>query len=331
MDFSDKQRQLLRLLADGQFHSGSALAVQLGISRSAVWKHTQSFSALGLEVMAISGKGYRLEAPLSLLAVDALKAELTPFTQSKLGAVEIFEQCDSTNNYLMSEARQGRVASKVCLAEYQAAGKGRRGRQWVAPFGQNIMLSILWRFELGTSAIAGLSLAIGVAVIRALNKQGIAGVGLKWPNDIFWQDRKLGGILIEVVGETSGPCAVVVGLGLNGFLPAKAAGDINQAWVDLRQITGQTTLNRNHLSAALLNALIPVLAEFEHTALLDYLQEWRGYDCMLNKTVTVLLHNQTLSGMVKGINDQGLLLLQDPQDKLQAFASGEISFNTQPT
>ncbi|MEQ1636778.1 MAG: bifunctional biotin--[acetyl-CoA-carboxylase] ligase/biotin operon repressor BirA [Methylococcales bacterium] len=327
MDFSDKQRQLLQLLADGHFHSGSALASYLGLSRSAVWKNTQALLAVGLEVLAIRGKGYRLEAPLSLLNVGAIEAELTPFTHSKLGVIEIFEQCESTNSYLMLKARQGEIANKVCLAEYQAAGKGRRGRQWVAPFGQNIILSLLWRFELVTSAIAGLSLAIGVAVVRALRAEGIADVGLKWPNDIYWQDRKLGGILIEVVGEANGPCTVVVGLGLNGFLPAKAAEGINQAWVDLKHITGQTTLNRNRLTAGLLNALITVLAEFEHTGLLDYLHEWRSYDCMLNKTVTVLLYNQALKGIVKGINDEGLLLLQGQAGQLQAFASGEISFN----
>jgi BirA family transcriptional regulator, biotin operon repressor / biotin---[acetyl-CoA-carboxylase] ligase len=329
MGFSDKQRQLLQVMADGQFHSGATLAVRLNLSRSAIWKHIQAFMALGIEVMAVSGKGYRLENPLNLLDINAIQAELTAAIQGKCLEIAVFDQCESTNNHLMAEARQGRVENKACLAEYQTAGKGRRGRHWVSPFGQNIMLSVLWRFESGTSAIAGLSLAIGVAVIRALKNQGIEDVGLKWPNDIFWQGKKLGGILIEVSGETNGPCAVVVGLGLNGYVPAKAAADINQEWVDLRQITGQTTLNRNRLVAALLNTLIPMLAEFEHTDLLPYLQEWRRYDCMLNQTVTVQLHNQALSGIVKGIDDDGLLLLQDGKGNLQAFSSAEISFNPQ--
>lgn len=328
MNFSDKQKQLLRLLADGQFHSGSVLAEQLTLSRSAVWKHTQAFNEAGIEVNAISGKGYRLECPLALLDAATIEAELSASVQSKGLDIEVLACCESTNTVLMADARQGAVAGKICLAEYQFAGKGRRGRQWVSSFGQNIILSILWRFELGTSAIAGLSLAVGVAVVRALKNQGISGIGLKWPNDIYWQDRKLGGILIEVVGETGGPCSVVVGLGLNGFLPLKTAAEINQAWVDLRHITGGAFLNRNRLSAALLNAIIPLLAEFETAHFAAYLDEWRQYDCMQGKAVTVLLHNQRINGIVKGINDEGLLLLQDGQGTVQAFASGEISFNT---
>lgn len=328
MAFSDKQKQLLHRLADGQFHSGSALAEWLGISRSAVWKHTQGFSEVGIEVIAITGKGYRLETPLSLLDAAVITAELNSASLNNIIDIEIFDRCDSTNNRLMAQARQGSASGKICIAEYQTAGKGRRGRQWVSAFGQNIMLSILWRFELGTSAIAGLSLAVGVAVFRVLKHQGIEGIGLKWPNDIFWQAKKLGGILIEVSGEAGGPCSVVVGLGLNGFLPAKAAVDINQAWVDLKQITGQQCLNRNRLTAALLNAIIPLLAEFEHTDLLTYLQEWRRYDCMLNKPVTVLLHNQHINGIVRGIDDDGLLLIETEPGTVQAFNSGEISFNS---
>ena len=328
MEFSDKQRQLLGLLADGDFHSGTVLAEQLKVSRAAVWKQLQSFIALGIEVNAIRGKGYRLESPLSLLDAGLINTHLSASLQRQGIDIAIFEQCDSTNRYLMADARQGVASGKVCLAEYQTAGKGRRGRQWVSPFGQNIILSILWRFELGTASIAGLSLAIGVAVIRALKNQGIDDVGLKWPNDLVWQARKLGGILIEVSGETGGPCAVVVGLGLNGFLPAKAAEDIQQAWVDLKHITGQSSLDRNRLTAELLNVLFPLLAEFEATPLSTYLHEWRQYDCMLGKTVTVLLHNQKVTGIVKGIDDDGLLLLQDTQGRVQAFSSGEISFNT---
>lgn len=321
-----KSKQLLQRLADGQFHSGAAIAVELNLSRSAIWKHIQGLITLGIQVDAVSGKGYRLETPLRLLDAVVIEDQLIPTIPPFV--LEIVEQCESTNNTLMAEVRQGSVAHKVCLAEYQTAGKGRRGRQWVAPFGQNIILSVLWRFESGTSAIAGLSLVIGVAVVRALSNMGITGIGLKWPNDLYWQDRKLGGILIEVIGETNGPCSVVVGLGLNGYLPPKVATDINQVWVDLKQIMGNFP-DRNALTAALLNHMMPVLAEFEHTDLSSYLHEWRQYDCMLGKNVTVLLHNQLIHGTVQGIDNDGLLLLQDAQGKTQAFASGEISFNTQ--
>ncbi len=324
MFFSETHKQLLSCLADGQFHSGSALAAQANLSRSAVWNHIQGFAGLGIEVIAVSGKGYRLALPINLLSLEAIQTKLSPSCQSL--EIEIFAQCESTNSYLMAQARQKKHTAKVCLAEYQSAGRGRRGRQWVSPFGQNIILSILWHFETGTSAMAGLSLAIGVAVVRALNNQGIQNIGLKWPNDIYWQDKKLGGILVEIQGETNGPCNVVIGLGLNGYLPKKAAADVKQAWVDLKQITGEIP-DRNDLAAALLNSIVSILLEFEQTDLLTYLAEWRNYDCMLNRNVTVLLHQQTLTGIVKGIDDNGLLLLQNHEGSLQSFSSGEISFN----
>lgn len=331
MEFSDKQKQLLLILADGQNHSGTELAALLNLSRAAIWKSLHALMPLGIEVNAIKGKGYRLNAPLKLLDKKSITAQLIPEVQ-KLGVeLEIFDQCESTNQTLLNAARQGCVVNKVCLAEHQTLGKGRRGRQWVAAFGQNIILSILWRFESGTAAIAGLSLAIGVAVIDALKSQGIEGVGLKWPNDLVWQNRKLGGILIEVSGESGGPCSVVIGLGLNGCLPTKIAVDINQAWVDLTQITASNTVDRNPLTAALMNQLLPLLVEFERTPLTTYLNAWRQYDCMRGKAVTVLLYNQVIQGVVEGINDEGLLLLQDEHGKTHAFTSGEISFNTQST
>jgi len=329
MLISDNQKKIILALADGQFHSGTDLAESIGISRSAICKQLKCLTELGLEFSAVSGKGYRLDNALQLLSKTTIESELSSKASSLMTALEIHHSINSTNSYLLEKSHQTKDTGLICLAEYQTAGKGRRGREWVSPFGSNIYLSILWQYQQGPASISGLSLAVGVAVIRALKDCGIEGVGLKWPNDIFWQDKKLAGILIEVSGETNGPCSAVIGLGLNFYMPNEKAKSINQDWVDLAQILGENPINlRNKLASKLLNYLMPTIANFEQDTLASYLEEWREYDCMKGKQVQIYMGQQTYSGMVKGIDDNGLLLLVDEHGKEKAFASGEVSFRS---
>lgn len=327
MSISDKQKQILALLVDGQFHSGTELSDILGVSRSAIWKHMQFLASVGLPYSAVSGKGYRLERPLELLAPHKIGLALNNQAKSLISSLEIHQQIDSTNRYLSEQAQKHAPSGSICLAEYQTAGKGRRGRQWVSPFGSNIYLSILWRFQQGPAGISGLSLAIGVAVIRALKIYGIDELGLKWPNDLYSQGKKFGGILVEVSGESGGPCVAVIGLGLNMFLPEAEAEGISQAWTDLNKITGRNDLARNELAGLLLNELLPVVAEFETLGIKAYLDEWRDYDCLKQKSATLFIANQPFTGIVQGIDDSGMLLIKRPDGSIQTFASGEVSFN----
>ncbi|MGZ5050874.1 MAG: bifunctional biotin--[acetyl-CoA-carboxylase] ligase/biotin operon repressor BirA [Methylobacter sp.] len=327
MNISDKQKKILELLADGAFHSGTELAEATGVSRSAVCKHVNGLDELGLAYSAVSGRGYRLERSLELLSADQINAELEPRAKALIASLEIHDQIDSTNRYLVERSQQNAPAGSVCLAEHQTAGKGRRGRQWVSPYGSNIYLSILWRFQQGPAAISGLSLAIGVAVIRALKQLQVDDVGLKWPNDIYSQGKKLGGILVEVSGETDGPCSAVIGLGLNLFLPEDQAQSITQAWTDLSKVTGQDRLPRNRLAGMLLNQLLPVLADYESVGLKAYLDEWRGYDCLSGKNAVLFIGQQQFDGIVRGIDDNGMLLIERLDGNVQTFASGEVSFS----
>jgi BirA family biotin operon repressor/biotin-[acetyl-CoA-carboxylase] ligase len=171
-----------------------------------------------------------------------------------------------------------------------------------------------------------LSLAVGVAVVRALREQQLDNVGLKWPNDIVSQGKKLGGILIEVSGEAEGPCSAVIGVGLNLFLPESKAETITQAWTDITKITGQRPL-RNALAGGLLNHLLPVIAGFEGRGIGAYLDEWRCYDCLKGLPVTLFIAQHTVEGIVEGVNDDGLLLLKRTDGTVQVFASGEVSFS----
>ncbi len=331
MRLSNKQKTILALLADGQFHSGPELAKTLNVSRSAVWKQFNALTDLGLPYSAVSGKGYRLDRPLELLDGKEILASVDEPTRSLISSLEIFDQIPSTNTYLVERALENSPSGAVCFAEQQTAGKGRRGRRWVSPFGSNIYLSILWRFQDSPLAISGLSLAVGVAVIRALNFHFADAFQLKWPNDIYCHDKKLGGILVEVSGESGGPCTAIIGLGLNIYLPEAEAVDITQLWTDLSQITGTKQLNRNALAGTLLNQLLPVIAEFEENGITMYLDEWRNYDCLKGKTATLFIGQHSHEGTVKGIDDQGLLLLTHPDGGTKAYASGEVSFsNNQP-
>lgn len=328
MLISEKQKSILQLLADGQFHSGTELAEALNISRSAIWKHLNGLAAdLGLQHSAVSGKGYRLERPLELLDENEILKSVDAKIKPLISGIEIFDQIPSTNTYLMERNHNHAPSGLACFAEQQTAGKGRRGRRWVSPFGSNIYLSLLWRFQASPLAISGLSLVIGVAVIRALQSQYGDIFQLKWPNDIYCRDKKLGGILVEVSGESEGPCAAVIGLGLNVYLPEAEAAEITQQWTDLCQVTGQYRHNRNALAGELLNQLFLIISEFEILGIASYLDEWRQYDCLKDKPATLHIGQHSYQGIVKGIDDQGLLLLTKPDGNTQAYASGEVSFS----
>ncbi len=327
VQFSKNLKKSILLLADGEFHSGSALSHQLNVTRSAVHKTLQALEPLGVELMAVSGKGYRLKRPLQLLDKVQIRQLLDAEADGVLQHLDVHDQLESTNSYLAAQS-DSLLAGKVsaCLAECQTAGRGRRGRQWVSPFGTNIYLSLACHYEGAPAELSGLSLACGVAVIRALVQHGIDDVGLKWPNDIYWQDKKLGGILIEVSGESEGPCQAVMGLGLNGYIAEQQANNIEQAWVDLDRIFKQSSHDiRNALVASLLNQLLPLLANFQQQGFTEYIEEWRQYDCMLEKAAQLHIGKQTRQGRVAGIDENGFLLMQDEHGKIQAYASGEVS------
>ena len=322
----DKSKHLLSVLADGAFHSGTELAQSLGVSRSCIWQHINALTTQGVAVLAVTGKGYRLEHGVELLSAEHIYAQLTDYTRQHISLLEIFSQIDSTNRYLVDLPSHEITTGRVCLAEMQTAGKGRRGRQWVSPFGSNIYLSLSWQFNQGYASTQGLSLAVGVAVIRVLRTYGIKNVGLKWPNDIFYAGKKLGGILIEIAGEAEGPCRVVIGLGLNVLLAQHDAKPITQAWTDLTSICRDKVIKRNCLVAELLAQLIAVLTEFQHSGLAPFITEWSAYDCLKDQAVSLFIGERAWSGTVRGINANGLLLLEHDDGKVQAYASGEVSF-----
>lgn len=317
------KKNLLRLLSDQSFHSGTELAAELGVSRTAVWKAIRALESLGLEVAALPGKGYRVVSPLELLSETAIRTDLSPEAGALLASLEIHDELDSTNTHLMRAAATGARSGTVCLAETQTAGRGRIGRDWISPFGANIYLSLLWRFE-EPSRVAGLSLAIGVGVVRALAGLGVGGIGLKWPNDVLWGERKLGGILLEVTGEAHGRCAVVIGLGLNRYISPALGRSIDQAWTDLSQAAGLALPPRNRLIAAILNELLPLLGEYGERGLASYLPEWRRHHRLQGREATIHQGEVRIGGRIVDVTAAGLLVLQCEDGRLREFASGDV-------
>ncbi|MEJ2566690.1 MAG: bifunctional biotin--[acetyl-CoA-carboxylase] ligase/biotin operon repressor BirA [Gammaproteobacteria bacterium] len=308
---------ILETLGDGHFHSGAELG-----RRTAVWKHLQALGDLGLDIFAVTGKGYRLAHPLELLRENDIHAALRDDSRPLLAGLELHAHLDSTNTHLSRQAAN-LPSGYACLAEYQSTGKGRRGRTWVSPYAGSVYLSLLWRFTVSPTVLSGLGLVSGVAVARALRQAGLHDIGLKWPNDVIWQGRKLAGTLLEMTGESYGPVNVVIGIGLNVRMSAAAGKQIDQAWVDVETALG-SSVSRNTLAGLLLHHLLLALQDFQARGLAPFLREWQQWDIVTGKEVRLQLPHETLTGIAKGIDHNGALLLQS-RGTINSYLAGEVS------
>ena len=315
---------LLPLLADGEFHSGQTLADALGVSRTAVWKQlTKLADESGIAVERVRGRGYRIPGGLDLLHREEIERGLSPAAAALLAELQVLDSIDSTNAHLMRAAETGAPRGLACVTERQSAGRGRHGRHWVSPYASNIYLSLLWRFDQGAAALEGLSLAVGVAVVRALANSAVSGVSLKWPNDVLHQGAKLGGILLEMSGDAAGPCAVVLGVGLNVAMPGGAASTIEQDWTDVATISGEDPPGRNALTAALLNELLPLLAGFADRGFAPWREQWQALDAFADVRVVMSAGSARLAGIARGVDERGALLLETSSG-IQAIYGGDM-------
>jgi BirA family biotin operon repressor/biotin-[acetyl-CoA-carboxylase] ligase len=319
---TDLSFALLRLLADGDFRSGPALARTLGVSRATVWNAVRAIEIAGLEVYKVRGRGYRLAQPVSLL--DAAAIVQCVGAHARRLTVEIVDVADSTNTLLMQRAAAGAQSGAVIAAEWQSSGRGRLGRPWHSGVGRALTFSLLWRFTQGAGAIAGLSLAAGVAVLRALHDLGANEARLKWPNDVLWRGHKLAGMLIEMQGDALGPSAVVIGIGLNVRLSAAMRGRIDQAAADLESACGRE-LDRNAVLASILARLVQVLDEFTEHGFAPLRAEWERHHAHQGQNVAVKLPTGRMEeGVATGVADDGALLFQTGT-AVRRLHSGEIT------
>lgn len=259
----------------------------------------------------------------NLLKLAAIKKNISKTNLSKLHSIVIFDQIDSTNNYLLNLETALKNKAYVCLAEQQLAGRGRLGRKWVSPYAANIYLSLLWPFTKNICALAGLSLAVTTILSKVLMKLGVENIELKWPNDILYQQKKLAGILIETVGEAYGVTKAIIGIGLNVSMPNSAGKEIDQPWIDLQTITN-AVLDRNKIAGLIINECLKELPKFAREGLTPFMQVWQQHHYLFGKTVKLIMPNKTITGVIKGIDANGYLQLQNKAGKITAYSSGEI-------
>jgi BirA family biotin operon repressor/biotin-[acetyl-CoA-carboxylase] ligase len=316
--------RLVELLADGQFRSGQWLGRELGITRAAVWKHVRSLGDTGLDVHAVRGKGYRLATAFQPLREAQIREPISASVLSRIGSFEVVHEIDSTSDYLKrSPVADHRPPGRVCIAEWQRAGRGRRGRRWVSPYGASLYLSLAWQLDESGVQTGSLSLVAAIAVLRALQQSGVTELGLKWPNDILLRDRKLAGILLEMSGEGGGRCQLVVGIGVNFNLPQPAAGLIDQPWADLSQYGAG--IDRNLLTGRILENLVCAIDDFREHGLDTFMDEWNRHDAIAGRAVQLRGQQRLIaSGVARGIDTQGALLIE--HDGVTAnYHAGEVS------
>ncbi|WP_213994181.1 bifunctional biotin--[acetyl-CoA-carboxylase] ligase/biotin operon repressor BirA [Sodalis sp. dw_96] len=307
--------RLVRLLADGDFHSGEQFGETLGMSRAAINKHIQTLREWGVDVFTVPGKGYSLHGPLQLLDENIILSYLPE------GRVTVLPVIDSTNQYLMDRTATLR-SGDACVAEYQGQGRGRRGRHWFSPFGANLYLSLYWRLEQGPAAAIGLSLVIGIIMAEVLQRLGAQEVRVKWPNDLYLHDRKLAGILVEISGKAGDAAHVVIGAGINLSMREPLNPVIDQGWINLQE--AGIKIDRNDLTASLINELRQAMPIFERDGFSAFHQRWQALDNYFNRPVKLLIGDREIKGIAQGINSQGALLLEQ-DNEVKAYLGGEIS------
>lgn len=306
---------ILHLLADGRFHSGTALGHALGVGRGGVWKALRHLPP-GLTVHGVRGKGYRLATPLELLDAAQLQAAVPAAKH-----IIVLPEVDSTNRYLLGPAGAVLPSGSLVCAEMQTAGRGRHGRPWLSPFGCNIYLSVLWHC-VGLPA-PSLSVALGAAVAQALHSLGATEVQLKWPNDLLWRGRKLGGLLVEISGEAAGISRLVAGVGINIRLPLDTLSAIDQPATDLASALG-TPPSRHQVASQIATAMLETLAHFNTTGLSPYLATWDHLDAVRDRAVTLTTARGTHSGIARGIALDGALRVETAQG-IEHYHSGDVS------
>ncbi len=316
-------QQLLGILASGKSVSGAALAERSGVTRAAIWKQVEALRARGVPVESHGSAGYRLPWPLQMLDAEQIRTALPPAVTARLGGLDVHWEIDSTSSELQRRASEAADLS-IVLAETQSAGRGRRGRQWLSPPGLNVYLSCLKRFDAGFATLSGLSLAVGVIVVRALETLGLRGVGLKWPNDVLAEGGKLAGILVELNGEYQGPCAAVIGIGLNLRLTQALREQAGQPVCDLATLAGGEAPDRNRVVVALIAALARGLHEFERSGFAGFVEDYARHDLLRDEALQISGALGDFVGVGAGVDARGALRVRT-LDGLKAVDSADVT------
>lgn len=314
--------EILRQFSHECFVSGEVVAQRLGISRASVHNAIRLAKDYGLTVHALPGRGYRLAQPVTWLDESRL-ADL--FTQRAIAPV-FFPALDSTNGWLLAQ-RDVRHKTLV-FAEWQDKGRGRRGRSWLTGLGAGLTFSLAWRFDRPVSDLSGLSLVVGLSLVKCLRDLGLALAAVKWPNDVLVGNAKLAGVLIELVGDMLGPSLAVIGVGLNVMGSGSLQGAVSQPVTDVTVHLGQ--IDRNLLLRDLVGQLDDDLLRFERSGFDSFREEWAQFHAFQNQRVQLTpAMGDCIVGEAVGVDASGALLLADANG-LRRFHSGEVSLRPLP-
>ncbi len=315
---------LLAALASGQAVSAARLAESAGLSHAAIWTQIEALRARGLPVESCGSAGYRLPWPVELLDAERIRDALDRPGRERLGALEVHWELDSTSSELQ---RRGPAAAdlSVVFAETQSAGRGRRGRSWLSPPGINLYVSCLKRFDGGVAGLSGLSLAIGVIVLRALAAAGVSGAGLKWPNDVLTPQGKLAGALVELGGDHQGSCAAVIGIGLNLRLTDALREQAGQPVADVAGLCGGQPPARNRMAAALVQALVDGLPQFEQHGFAAFVDDYAAHDLLRGIPLALSGTQGDLAGIGAGVDARGALQVRLADGRTRTVDSADVT------
>jgi BirA family transcriptional regulator, biotin operon repressor / biotin---[acetyl-CoA-carboxylase] ligase len=319
------RQYLISTLANGEFYSGELLGQQCGVSRAAIAKHIKYLITMGLEIFSVTGKGYRLAKPLNLLDGTQIHAKIVE--QQCNNQFELHHIISSTNDNLLSQVERNLPTGYCCIAEYQTAGRGRRGRQWISPFASHIYLSMYWPLKRGMAEAMGLSMVTALAVSDAISIETGLTVQLKWPNDIYLSGKKLAGILIDLESQAQEFQHSVIGIGLNIDMPKDSGSQVTQPWTDLN-LEASRQIDRNALIARLICQLQMRLQRHQQQGMAELLTQWHQQDIFLDRPVRLITGNQQTQGIYRGINEQGALLLEVGQ-QIKPYFGGEVSLRAE--
>ncbi len=324
-ELSPIQKKILQYLEDNARHSGNELGQQLGVSRTAIWKHIKQLKTMGIPITQIPQQGYQLKQQLILLNEEKITQQLEHHHFGKKYTLHVVTSIHSTNRYL-KELPPGNTID-ICCAEEQTAGRGRFGRNWQSPFGENIYCSSRWSFHGDLNKLSGLSLVVSLAALATIKQIHPSDeFKIKWPNDLYWQDKKICGSLIEIIAESNGNALIIIGIGLNVNSDHNAKLAEDRPWSSLYQIT-KCHYDRNELTALLLCHLERYLARFNDTGFSAFMTEWKQSDYLFGKYIEVNQALGCISGTSMGVNDEGLLKVEDPSGMTHIISSGDASLS----
>lgn len=264
--------------------------------------------------------------PAEPLDAARIRAAIEAARAARLTRLEVLEEVGSTNTYLLERPAPDPGRADACLAERQSAGRGRQGRRWMTPPGGGLALSLAWHFAQPSEVRPALSLATGVAVVRACERAGASGLKLKWPNDVWLAQRKVGGVLVETQGAAAGGSHVVIGIGLNVALSAPLRLEIEASGVRVAALADACPAapDRSFLAGLLLDELLEMLLRFEQDGFAPFRPAFLALDALKDRPARLDGRERTLTGHARGVDEQGALLI-DSEDGRHRVLSGEVS------